>query len=127
MTWVYVALGGAVGSLLRYAISLGLQAVVPSLPLGTITVSVLGSALFGVVAGVWGDGATAVPRAVQVGMLVGFIGGLTTFSSFEADTVGLFRDGRTLWAIANVVLQNTLGLACLFGGIHLGVGLRVSQ
>jgi fluoride exporter len=123
-TWLYVALGGAVGSLLRYAMALGAKTLVPSLPLGTLFVNLLGSALFGVLAGAWGDEGSAVPRAVQVGILVGFLGGLTTFSSFEADTANLFRDGRIGWAFANLALQNVLGLALLFAGLKLGMAMR---
>lgn len=110
-----VAGGGAAGSVLRYLVSDTVQRLYPALPIGTLTVNVSGSLLIGLFAGLveyrelFGSG----PRLLLV---VGVLGGYTTFSAFSLETLALLRSGQSLLALLNVLLQLSLGLAAAAAG-----------
>jgi len=114
-TAIWVALGGAVGSLARY----GLAGVINyrGHPWGTVAVNILGSFVLGLLVGVWGFHA-AGPR--HVGLAVGLLGGFTTFSSFALDTIYLWENGEVATAMASVAVSLIVGLAAAFGGLLLG-------
>lgn len=114
-----VALGGALGAVLRFAVSTSLRGVIGAFPLGTLTVNAVGSMLIGLViawASTRGGEAVALRNFLQVGLL----GGLTTFSSFSAETLILFQGGRAGLALANVALNLVLALAACMAGLSLG-------
>jgi CrcB protein len=114
-----VALGGALGAVLRYGVSTSLRGILGAFPLGTLVVNVVGSILIGLViawASARGGEAVALRNFLQVGLL----GGLTTFSSFSAETLLLLQGGRTGLALANVVLNLVLALAACGVGLSLG-------
>jgi CrcB protein len=112
----FVALGGALGALTRYGLSHAAnQAVHHSFPLGTLLVNVAGCLCIGFLGHLAAEG-MALPRAVQVGILVGFLGGLTTFSSYGYDTLLLAEAGSPWKALANILLNNALGLAAVTAG-----------
>ena len=101
-----VALGGAIGSVLRFATA---QAV--PFPLGTLTVNVAGSFLIGLFFVVLAGRAWAQPL-----VLTGILGGFTTFSAFSLDTLRLVEGGRALAAGGYVVASVALSLgACALG------------
>ena len=121
---LWVALGGAIGSLGRYWCS-GLMArwVGETFPWGTLFVNVVGSFLIGLVFTVTGpDGRILVGTGPRQFMLVGVMGGFTTFSSFSLQTLNLMQDGEWLWAAGNVAISVSL---CLLG-VWLGHSLAVT-
>jgi CrcB protein len=104
---IAVALGGAVGCLTRYAVAIVLTpAEGATFPWATLVVNLIGSLLIGVVARyVIGAGAVAEPWRLAI--VVGFLGGLTTFSSFAWEIVALLQSGRPsiagiYWAVSNL-------------------------
>jgi CrcB protein len=115
-----LALAGALGTLLRYALGGGVQRLIGSeFPWGTLTVNALGCFLFGVV---W---TMAEERLVISGqtrfiVLTGFMGAFTTFSTYAFETAGFLRDSQWLLAAGNLLGQNALGLACVFLGFTAG-------
>jgi CrcB protein len=119
----WIAVAGAAGTLARY----GLQGVSQRLigggfPWGTLVVNALGCLLFGVV---W---ALAEERLVISGqtrsvLLIGFMGGFTTFSSYAFESGQLARDAQWLLALANVAGQPMLGLLMVWIGWTLGRNL----
>jgi fluoride exporter len=117
-----IALAGALGTLARYGLTLGLsRAWGDRFPWGTLTVNLVGCALFGFVLALFRERARIGPEAATV-LLVGFMGAFTTFSSFVADGHALWVADRPLAAVANVLVQNVAGFAFFALGIGLGRG-----
>jgi CrcB protein len=119
--YLIVAVGSAVGGLARY----GLSGVAgrwfgETFPWGTMLVNVAGSLIIGFVATlVEPDGRLLVGPDARVFLMIGLLGGFTTFSSFSLETLNLARDGEWLWAGANAVLSLVLCLAAVWLG-HIG-------
>jgi fluoride exporter len=123
MIWLLVAVGGALGSMARYALSmLVLRATGTLFPLGTFVVNVVGCLCFGLVIGAAGQRIALSPEA-RAFILVGVLGGFTTFSSYVFESAGLIRDGQMGAALVNVGGQVIAGLAAFWIGTALG-GLR---
>ena len=118
---LYIALGGAVGTLLRYWCSgLVAAAIGETFPWGTMTVNVIGSMLIGLFAAIVGpDGRLLLGPDLRQSIMVGVFGGFTTFSSFSLQTLALIQDDEWLFAAGNVLLSVAL---CL-GGVWLGWSL----
>lgn len=116
MNLLAIALGGALGSVLRYLMSMGVQnAVGRAFPLGTLTVNVLGSFAIGVLYVVLLEKAAAAPW--RLFWIVGVLGGFTTFSSFSLETFGLLSEGAYGKALLNVGLSVGLCLLATWAGI----------
>ena len=115
-----LALAGAIGTLARYWISGGVnRAAGIGFPWGTVAVNLIGCFLFGLIWSLAEERAVLSANARLI-LLVGFMGALTTFSSFAGDTMGLLRDSQYLTAFANITLQNIAGLTLLWLGIVTG-------
>ena len=114
---VLVAIGGGVGAVLRYWLGSAVQGGVPgvSFPVGTLVVNVLGCFTIGVVAELAERRGymTAEARALVV---IGILGGFTTFSAFANDTVNAVRTGAAATGILNVTASVVLCLAATWGG-----------
>jgi len=120
MVWVGVMLGGAVGSALRYAVSLSMGSKLgPDFPYGTLTVNVLGCLLIGLL-GVLLTGPWEVRDEVRLAILVGGLGGFTTFSTFGADTLAMLDAGRWSAAATYVTVSNLAGLGAVWAGSRAG-------
>ena len=102
-----VAAGGALGALCRHGVSLWCaDRFGKAFPCGTLLVNVSGSLLMGLLAGCWQRWGTPSAFALFAG--AGFLGALTTFSTFSAEVVFLLQQGRVSWALLNVAV-NLLG------------------
>jgi CrcB protein len=113
-----VGAGAAVGAWTRWALSLLLNPVLPSLPLGTLAANLIGGLLVGIVLGLAEP--LALSATVRLLIVTGFLGGLTTFSSFSAEAVGTLLRGQSGWAIL-LVLAHLLGSLVLTGaGVWIG-------
>ena len=127
LIYVYVALGGALGSVARFAVSgwvaRGLNEV---FPWGTLVVNVTGCFVIGLFATITGpDGRVLVAPDFRQFFMVGVCGGYTTFSSFSLQTLALARDGDAARAGANVAASIAF---CLIG-VYLGsaTGFAINQ
>lgn len=120
---LWVALGGAIGSCLRYWCSgLIARSIGETFPWGTLLVNVTGSLLIGFVAVVTGpDGRLLIGTGARQFLMVGIFGGFTTFSSFSLQTLALLQDGEWLWAGANIVGSVVLCLVGVWLGYALGL------
>lgn len=115
MTLVLVLLGAAVGAPARYLLDQAVQSRWDRvLPLGTMTVNVLGSFALGVLLGLGARGSVGPSTVALLG--TGFCGGFTTYSTFGYETLRLAEDGATGTAVLNVGLSLGLGLAAAVAG-----------
>jgi CrcB protein len=114
--WVAIALGGAVGSALRFGVSRALgEALGPGFPWGTLGVNALGCFAMGALLGPGGP-AQELREPLRLGLVVGVLGGFTTFSAFAFETVRLVQAGHAALGLANAG-ANVVGclLACAAG------------
>jgi len=114
---LYVGLGGFVGSSLRFLLGGLAQRLAPlgGFPVGTLVVNVVGCLAIGLLGGL-ADQRQALDVSQRLFLMVGVLGGFTTFSSFALETLALMQDGALLRAVLNCVLQLTLGLAAAMIG-----------
>jgi fluoride exporter len=112
-----IAAGGAIGSLLRYWVSSGTHAVLGrGFPYGTFTVNVLGSLLIGFLY-IWLLERVVAGPAVRAFLLIGVLGGFTTFSSFSIESLNLIEAGQVMKALVNVLLSVTVCIAAAGLGV----------
>ena len=117
-----VGVGGLVGATLRYLAATWVQGATGdgAFPYGTLAVNAAGCLVIGLVAG-YAEARQPLSSEAQAFLVVGVLGGFTTFSAFGIDTVRLLRDGAYLAGSANMVLQVAVGLAAVV------IGLRLAQ
>jgi len=114
-----IAIGGALGSVARYALSTFVLRVTGTLfPLGTFVVNVVGCLVFGAIAGAASQRVQLAP-ALRLFLLTGILGGFTTFSTYAFESFTLVRDGQFLWASINIAGQVIAGLVGLWAGYAL--------
>lgn len=112
-----LATAGAVGTLVRAGCTmLATRLLGPVFPWGTLAVNVVGSFAFGVICAV--ARTRLLPPGVETVVLVGLLGGFTTYSTFAFQSVELLQGGRTAAAIAYVTATNLLGLAAVWAGLR---------
>jgi CrcB protein len=114
-----VALGGAIGSVARYLVAIGVaRAFGTSFPWGTLIINVTGSALIGAFVSLFAI-RWNLPEAARAFLTVGICGGYTTFSTFSLDAFTLIERGQTLAAAIYMVGSVVLSVAALVGAMHL--------
>lgn len=117
---VWIALAGGLGTLCRYGLAGLVQSRAGgSLPWGTFSVNLLGSLLAGFF---WAlaDKRILISGELRGIVLIGFMGGFTTFSALMLESNALFRDGEWIWGLGNLAGQNLLGCLACFLGIVAG-------
>jgi CrcB protein len=113
----WICLGGAAGTASRYFATIGLDKLLgTAFPYGTLAVNVLGSFLIGIIMYL-GVTAEAISPTVRLALTTGFMGGLTTYSTFSYETVSYFRDGAFGAAAANIFITTVGCLVMCFVGI----------
>ncbi|HEX6164119.1 MAG TPA: fluoride efflux transporter CrcB [Vicinamibacterales bacterium] len=121
MAWIAVGVGGALGSMARHGVNRMVAEHWPSLrfPLATAIVNVLGCCLIGVLAGLLVSERLSMRLAWREFVIVGILGGFTTFSTFGLETITLIRNGHVHHAMLNVAVQVLCGL----GGVYAGLAM----
>jgi len=116
---LFIACGGGVGAVMRYLVAgWGHQLVAGTFPVGTLIVNTTGCLLIGFL-GATLSGPVLVREEYRMGLMVGLLGGFTTFSTFGYETLALLEDGDLAMASLNILLSNLLGLAAVWGGYRL--------
>ena len=108
---LFIALGGALGAVLRYVTKLLCGNT--TFPFATLTVNLLGCLLIGFLGGICKDFHKSF-------VVVGLLGAFTTFSSFGLETCDLFMKGNHTLGFLNIAINNILGLGLCFLGLWLG-------
>ena len=121
MIWLAVALGGAVGSVLRYGVGrLALVYFGPTTVLATFAVNISGSFALGIFYGLAAQRTNLpveIPMEIRALIGIGLIGGYTTFSTFSFETVQLLESGELTKAAASVLGNLLLGIASAYLGM----------
>lgn len=115
MNWLAIAIGATLGAWLRYALGMAFNPLVKNLPLGTLAANLGGGFMVGIAVAFFGSNPNLSP-AWRLFVITGFMGGLTTFSSFSAESMGLLQAGDYGWALAHTAVHVIGSLACCFAG-----------
>ncbi|MBC7405088.1 MAG: fluoride efflux transporter CrcB [Cytophaga sp.] len=118
MTWLgvlAVGMGAALGAWLRWGLGLWLNSVHTMLPLGTLVANLGGGYVIGVAMGFFSDFPHLSPEW-RLLLVTGFLGGLTTFSTFSAEAMNLLQKGDYVWAIGHSLLHLLGSILFCFAG-----------
>lgn len=114
--WLFIAAGGAIGALVRYGVKSGLASqALNEFPMATLGVNLVGAFLIGVVLTATTE-YLDMPLDLRLGIVTGFLGGLTTFSTLCKEIVTLFGNGHGVLAMVYTLLSLGIGFLC----VHLG-------
>jgi len=115
--FISVGLGAALGAWLRWGLGVWLNPRVPALPLGPLAANIVGGYLVGI-AVAWISHRPEIPVEWRLFLVTGFLGGLTTFSTFSAESVGMLLRGEygwaalhTTWHLVGSLVMTALGIA----------------
>ena len=120
-----ISLGAAVGAVSRWLRALGLNGLFPTLPPGTLAANLIGGYLVGVAVAFFAQHPD-VPPEWRLLVITGFLGGLTTFSTFSAEVTHMLQQGRLLWAGATVSVHVIGSLALTLAGMATVEALKKS-
>ncbi|MCG2583364.1 fluoride efflux transporter CrcB [Massilia sp. TS11] len=116
MSWLAVGLGAALGAWARWGLALWLGALHANIQMGTLAANLIGGYLIGFGLGFFG-GHPALAPEWRLFAITGFLGGLTTFSSFSGESMVLLQRGEFGWALLHSGLHLLGALACCFAGL----------
>ena len=113
---IVIAIGASVGAWLRWLLSIKLNALFPTIPPGTVVANMVGGYLIGLTIAFLAASPSLSPEW-RLLIITGFCGGLTTFSTFSAETVTLIQEGKLLWALGSISLHVVGSLAMTAAGL----------
>lgn len=113
---VVIAIGASLGAWLRWLLGMKLNALFPTIPPGTVVANMVGGYIIGLAIAFLAASPTLSPEW-RLLIITGFCGGLTTFSTFSAETVALIQEGRLLWALGSISLHVVGSLAMTAAGL----------
>ena len=111
-----IAIGASLGAWLRWLLGMKLNALFPTIPLGTVVANMVGGYIIGLAIAFLAASPSLNPEW-RLLIITGFCGGLTTFSTFSAETVALIQEGRVLWAFGSISLHIMGSLAMTAAGL----------
>lgn len=111
-----IALGAALGALLRWQLGSRLNSVFPTIPPGTLAANLIGAYVIGLCIAFFAT-YPAISPEWRLLVVTGFCGGLTTFSTFSAEVATLLQQGRISWALGTVAVHVAGSVAMTFAGI----------
>jgi len=111
-----ISAGASAGAVLRWLLGMSLNAMFPAIPPGTLAANLIGGYLIGVAMAVFADHPGLSPEW-RLLVVTGFLGGLTTFSTFSAEVTTLIQQGRLLWASAAIGVHVVGSLALTLLGL----------
>lgn len=111
-----IAVGASLGAWLRWLLGMKLNALFPTIPPGTVVANMVGGYIIGLAIAFLTASPSLSPEW-RLLIITGFCGGLTTFSTFSAETVALIQEGRLLWALGSISLHVVGSLAMTAAGL----------
>ncbi len=111
-----VAVGAALGALLRWQLGARLNSIFPTIPPGTLLANLIGAYVIGLFIAAFAI-SPALSAEWRLLVITGFCGGLTTFSTFSAEIAGLLQQGRITWALGAVAIHVAGSVVMTFAGI----------
>ena len=116
-----ISVGAAAGAVLRWLLGTSLNALFPTVPPGTLVANLIGGYLIGAAIVFFADQPGLAPEW-RLFVITGFLGGLTTFSTFSAEVTTLLQQGRMAWALGAVAIHVAGSLLMTLAGM-VSVGL----
>jgi CrcB protein len=118
LSWIAIGSGAAIGAWLRWWLGLVLNATFPLLPLGTLVANVVGGFAMGASMALLDHYDTLAPE-LRLFLTTGFLGGLTTFSTYSGESASLLLRGEWSWGAAHSMLHVFGSLLAVFAGLGL--------
>lgn len=119
MIFLWIGLGGAIGSILRYLISQALQGSTGLFPIGTMTVNVIGSLILGALFAMQEISGVGMKQSMWLFLTVGLCGGFTTFSTFGLETYLLWKEKHVVEAMLYMLSSMIVAPASIASGYTL--------
>jgi CrcB protein len=123
---VAISVGASLGAVLRWWLGLLLNGLFPTVPPGTLAANLVGGYLVGLAIAFFASYAALAPEW-RLLVITGFCGGLTTFSTFSAEIVGLLQQGRAAWALGAAAVHLLGSVLMTFAGIGTMLWLKGSS
>jgi fluoride exporter len=114
---LYIAFGGAIGAVGRHLIASFFNSSKTGFPTGTFLVNLLGSLLIGLLMGFFAK--ANISDNIKLFLIIGILGGFTTFSSFAYESIDLLRNGEIKIALLYILGTNVFGILLAVGGFYL--------
>lgn len=111
-----ISLGASMGAVTRWLLGISLNAVFPTIPPGTLVANLLGGYLIGVALAFFANNPGIAPEW-RLLVITGFLGGMTTFSTFSAEVTTLIQQGRLVWATTAIGIHVVGSLGMTFLGL----------
>ncbi|HXF46504.1 MAG TPA: fluoride efflux transporter CrcB [Burkholderiaceae bacterium] len=118
MPWLAIAAGAVLGAWLRWGLGVWLNPLWAEVPLGTLTANLLGGLMVGIAIEFFAQYPGLAPEW-RLALITGFLGALTTFSTFSAESAALMLRGQFAWAFGHAALHLFGSLALTFAGMAL--------
>ncbi len=111
-----ISVGAALGALLRWQLGVKFNVLFPTIPPGTLFANIIGGYIIGLAIGYFSQ-TPGIPPEWRLFIVTGFCGGLTTFSTFSAEVVGLLQTGRLTMALTAIAIHVTGSLLATLAGL----------
>ncbi|RKF19859.1 fluoride efflux transporter CrcB [Alginatibacterium sediminis] len=118
-----ISVGASLGATTRWGLGNLLNSMFPTIPPGTLIANLIGGYLIGVAMTIFSDIPNLAPE-IRLLVITGFLGGLTTFSSFSAEMSALIQQGRYAWAMGGVAMHTFGSISMTILGIFTVNSLR---
>jgi CrcB protein len=118
LPWLAIAAGAVLGAWLRWGLGVWLNPLWAEVPLGTLTANLLGGLMVGIAIEFFAQYPGLAPEW-RLALITGFLGALTTFSTFSAESAALMLRGQFAWAFGHAALHLFGSLALTFAGMAL--------